>query len=367
MSWSTIARIRIGQDWQFTPAIAPGLGYIRLTFGTAGIPVSVAQVNLDNGDLFDQREIVATAYAQIFEFENPAVFINRAIALRLPIPATSFDVQVELSSVFLSEGDGNGEIDFQPVLIGQTQILQAIDALDLDPGMSANITAILENQIAHVLKLNTLQTGQNQILQRLDQPVAIDPAILTALTTLLNGQSSQTVTLGQIQTKQSDHSATLQQIQASQSQILQAIAAPTPLAYNVITTAYTASQSSVFSGLIGTFANLSDNNGTTGAGTNSSTVEWIKATFPSAVTVRAVRLGGGNIPGWGGVSAYLNGKVLQYSTDDVNWLTALTVADVLDSGPNQFRLFALGQPITARFWRILSSGFLSTTELRFFN
>lgn len=428
--WTTIATIQVTQDFQLTPAIAPNLGYVRLTFATAGIPIFISQVNLDNNNYFDHRRIAATAYSQIFEFECPSVFLNRAIALRLAMPATPFDVQIEVSDTPSSSSGNGGTIDIQPVLNGQSQILQMLQALDvdLDPQIAANIQSIVNSQdsqsnnLIQILQNLGLQTQSGigttqarppvlqqildrqaqllqaissvgldpdlaanvesivnsqdsqsdqltQILQRQNQPVAVDPAIIAALTTLLNGQSNQTASLAQIQSRQSDHSLSLGQIQASQNQILQAIGNSTAPQFDLITTAYTASQSTPFgSTTIGTFANLNDNNGTTGTGTNTNATEWIKATFPSAVTVRAVRVGGGNLANWGGVASFLNGRILQYSTDDQNWLTLLTIANVQDSGPNQFVLHALGQPITARFWRILaSSNYLSTTEFRFFS
>lgn len=188
MTWNTIATIELSQDWQFTPMIAPDFGYVRLTFGTAGIPVAVAQVNLDNGNFFDQRRIMATPHAQIFEFENPAVFVNRAIALRLPIPAAAFEVQIEVSSVPLFERSSSGtEIDFQPVMSGQTQILRRLNQpVTIDPTISSGIQEIVSGQSQQSAEFQQIDTALLQIIQRLEQPIIaqIDPAIPAAISAL---------------------------------------------------------------------------------------------------------------------------------------------------------------------------------------
>lgn len=372
MTWNTIATLEINQDWQLAPIVAPDLGYIRLSFATAGVPVMIAQIDPVTGDLTDQRRIMATPWSQVLSFEFPSAFANRAIALRLPVPATPFKVQVELSSVPISSGDT--EINLQPVLSGQTQILQAIESIDVA-----------------AIDLQPVLSGQTQILSELQSlDVEIDPQIGINISSLLTAQSNQSTVLGQIQTAQSNHTTTLGQIQTNQaslssalastqsaqdsvlSQILQVVqglsSASGPVQYSLITTAYTASQSSAYgTGLAGTYATLNDNSTTTGAATNSTSADWIKATFPSAVTVRAVRVGGGNLSGWGNVSGYLNGASIQYSTDDLNWVTVATVSGVGDTLPGAFYLFPVGQAVTARFWRLLRSGFLSTTEFRFFS
>ena len=45
MTWNPIATIAANQDWQFTPIIAPELGYVRLKFATSGVPVWIAQAD----------------------------------------------------------------------------------------------------------------------------------------------------------------------------------------------------------------------------------------------------------------------------------------------------------------------------------
>lgn len=95
---------------------------------------------------------------------------------------------------------------------------------------------------------------------------------------------------------------------------------------------YVASQSSTYSTCTGTYTNLTDGNFSTGSGTNSAT-EWIKSTFASPQTVTAVSVAGGNITScpWGAVATYLNGAVIQSSTDDITWTTQATISGVTDA------------------------------------
>lgn len=110
MSWTTLATINADQDWQNTPAIPSNLGYVRMSFFTAGIPIQVAQVDLISGDMTDQRRIVATPYAQILDFKSPEVFgENRAIAVRLPLPGTEFDVTIEVSDIPFDSSEPGGD------------------------------------------------------------------------------------------------------------------------------------------------------------------------------------------------------------------------------------------------------------------
>lgn len=97
--WTAIATILVKQDWQATPIVAPEFGYFRLTFATAGIPVWIAQIEPQSGDIWDERHIIATPYAQIFTFEANPAMSDRAIALRVPNFAQSFAVTVELSNI----------------------------------------------------------------------------------------------------------------------------------------------------------------------------------------------------------------------------------------------------------------------------
>jgi len=149
--------------------------------------------------------------------------------------------------------------------------------------------------------------------------------------------------------------------------VLGAIASSVSLVTNDTSAAgqtYTASQSSN-GGNVGTFANLTDNSGNTGASTFGGSTQFLRATFAQPVTVSVVTLGGGNLPSWGGVAAYLNGGSVQYSDNSVDWTTAFVISGVTDSGVDQFKAFPLSPPITAQHWRIFITSFLSTTEFRF--
>lgn len=105
MTWTVLSVISVKQDWQITPVLPTEAGYFRFSFATAGIPVWIAQCNPTTLDIYDERRITATAYAQILEFEAPPFFSDRALALRVPNFATPFQVQIEVSSMpFISSG-----------------------------------------------------------------------------------------------------------------------------------------------------------------------------------------------------------------------------------------------------------------------
>lgn len=136
MTWTLLATIPVAQDWQSTPVIAADLGYVRLNFATAGVPVWIAQIDPDSGDICDERRIVATPYARIFEFEAPPVFTRRALAVRVPNFAQSFNVQIEVSNVpFISSGGTPAPI--QTAAIGSVTTIdaatQAVDLLEANP------------------------------------------------------------------------------------------------------------------------------------------------------------------------------------------------------------------------------------------
>lgn len=102
MTWIPLTTIKVGQNWQFTPEIASDLGYVRFRFATAGTLVMVAQVDLADESITDQRRIVASGKSQIHVFESLPVLFNRALALRLPVPTASFDIQIEVSDMPVS-------------------------------------------------------------------------------------------------------------------------------------------------------------------------------------------------------------------------------------------------------------------------
>lgn len=127
------------------------------------------------------------------------------------------------------------------------------------------------------------------------------------------------------------------------------------------------SQSSVYGGLSASTTNMRDSDtagSSTGAGTNSSTNEWITADLGAAHSIQAVILGGGNISGWGGVAAYLNGAKLQYSNDNSTWTDVLTVSGIVNSSPKD-KVFTFS-PVSARYWRLQMGGYLSASTFKLF-
>lgn len=413
MSWTPLATIKLGQDWQLTPAITAHLGLVRMSFATAGIPVEVAQIDPATGDIHDRRVIMATGYAQIFEFECPAVWESRAIAVRLPLVASPFDVTIELSSIPVENAGEIADVDLQPILNGQSQILSAIESIDIESvdidvptidlspvqsalsslaqdeatrftnigGQLSNlgtyIEAMLEtnegqvSNISYVLgltktALETTQSAQNTVLNTIAQSLQTQDTRSSSILTQANKIDQVLNAVDTLETTQSAQDAVLNTIVQS----LQGLTS-TANQYTLITTTYTTAQSSFYSStnIPGTYATLNDNNSQTGAATNNGSNQWLKATFPSAVTVRAVRLGGGNMTNWGSVASFLNGCDLQCSTDDLNWVTVANVSGVVDTNPGSFFMLPLGQAISARYWRLIrnGSGYVATTELRFFS
>jgi F5/8 type C domain len=131
--------------------------------------------------------------------------------------------------------------------------------------------------------------------------------------------------------------------------------------YNEVVTGLTWSQSSAFSaGLTATTTNMRDGINTTGAATQNG-VQWIKVDLGAAKNVARIAVAGGTLSGWGGVAAFLNGRLIQYSTDNATWTTVATIAGVNDTGT----LFNFDfTAVSARYWRLSSTAWLSTTEMR---
>jgi hypothetical protein len=110
-----------------------------------------------------------------------------------------------------------------------------------------------------------------------------------------------------------------------------------PPASSASSVSYVASQSTVYQNVpsfTASFSVLTDGNNTTGAATEASALAFGKATFSSAVTVSSITVAAGDMPGWGSTSPYLNGTVLQWSTDDASWTTVANVSGVADFGAN---------------------------------
>jgi hypothetical protein len=128
----------------------------------------------------------------------------------------------------------------------------------------------------------------------------------------------------------------------------------------------TITQSSVFGGLTGTFANLGEvpNSLTTGAATGNTGTEWIKADLGSIKAVRRLVLAGGTLSGWGSAGTYLNGGTayVQTSLDNITWTAAQPLVGVIaDSAPAEHCCDITG---VARYVRISRPGYLSTTAFR---
>lgn len=130
----------------------------------------------------------------------------------------------------------------------------------------------------------------------------------------------------------------------------------------VLPTAF--NMSSVYVGLACTTTNMRDGDYTTGGGTNSLSInEWIEADLGSSQYVGHIEVAGGNIPGWGPVASYLNGRTVQY-WDGSTWQTLPgTISGATDSG-TFVTTFAVG--VSASKFRIYSTGYVATTEFRFF-
>ena len=115
---------------------------------------------------------------------------------------------------------------------------------------------------------------------------------------------------------------------------------------------YTASQSSVYGGATGTFANLTDGSFTTGAGTDGAgTVQWIQADLGSSKVINRIRLGGGTLPVWGAIASYINNSAyLEFSNDGSTWATLIQLIQGISDSASRLYGFS---PFTARYIRIV--------------
>lgn len=126
-------------------------------------------------------------------------------------------------------------------------------------------------------------------------------------------------------------------------------------------------QSSVYSGVTtANSTNMRDGNVSTGTGTNNGATEWIRADLGSAVTITAVVLGGGYLTGWGDVGTYTNGGNIQSANSTSGpWTNRALIAGLSASGEGVVKEFAFA-PVSARYWRIVKSGYIAATEFRFY-
>lgn len=121
-------------------------------------------------------------------------------------------------------------------------------------------------------------------------------------------------------------------------------------------------QSSAYSSqFVGTVSNLTDNNNSTGVGTESSPAEWVEVDLGEKKTVYEVGVAGGNMPAWGLVSIYLNDAVIQYLNDEDEWETLNTITGVDDTG-NIFFFRAVCEAQKIRI--LITDNYLSVTEIR---
>ncbi|KAM3091748.1 discoidin domain-containing protein [Phormidesmis sp. 146-12] len=388
--WRLVAQIEIANQWTWTVPIEGEWFRFEFVDPPGEVRVDITQGN--GSAPFATPTRVTTSESQIVRFQSPpATMGDRRLAIR---SGDRFFRDYNLGwLVKISVFEGDIEVDgndyssaLQTLLNGQQEILQQLEAGGIDPAIASNIQAIATGQIQILDRLQqpiqaqipvsiieTIQAtlavtaeqiaiGQGQILQKQSEvlgkfpiDVEIDPAINAGIQQIL-GQFPITV--------QTDPAIT-NGIQEILGQLT-----PTPIAaLTPITTNFTVSQSSVYgnlSYLTGSFATLTDGNPGTGFASSSGAIEWIQATFATAITCRGIQVGGGGLQNWGGVAAYLNGKQIQWSSNGSDWIVLSDIVRVSDSGPNQFVLCVFPQ-VTARFFRIVGNSWLSTTEFRFFN
>lgn len=123
-------------------------------------------------------------------------------------------------------------------------------------------------------------------------------------------------------------------------------------------------QSSVYgAGLTATATNMRDGLSNTGGATTASGNEWFRADLGVAKTIGRVAVAGGNLPGWGGVASYLNGRTIEWSNDGTTWTTVATISGVDDTGA----LFNFDfTAISARYWRVKGVNWSAITEFRIY-
>lgn len=135
------------------------------------------------------------------------------------------------------------------------------------------------------------------------------------------------------------------------------------------------SQSSNTSGLLATTSNMADANGNgdtvTGAATASELNAWIKADLGSSKYITSVRLGCGNLSGFGTIGPNLNTSsiFIEVSADDTNWTRLKrTTGTMTDSATADRDIDFHFSPVTARYIRIYHSGtgFVPTATFRVF-
>jgi F5/8 type C domain/Phage tail repeat like len=123
---------------------------------------------------------------------------------------------------------------------------------------------------------------------------------------------------------------------------------------------YTVSQSSTY-GSAATYANVTDNNFSTGGGTNTQSSNWIQFTFAAPTKFTRITMGGATIPGFGSASNYMNGASLEISLDGNTWAILIqTIAGITDTGTLTFAF----SPITAKALRLRRQGYAAVGEFQ---
>jgi hypothetical protein len=130
---------------------------------------------------------------------------------------------------------------------------------------------------------------------------------------------------------------------------------------NIVLNQIVYSQSSIFtSNLAATNSKMTNGISaeTRETGTNSGSNEWIKMDLGAVTNVKSVVIGcdfNNNLEGgWG--KSYTENKIVQYSSDNINWVQAFNTGN-FTQGIQTFNFI-----FSARYIRIISSGWLSVTE-----
>jgi len=107
--------------------------------------------------------------------------------------------------------------------------------------------------------------------------------------------------------------------------------------------------------------------GTSGWGSDTAAAgEYLQADLGAGRLTSRVQVAGGTLTSWGGTSAYLNGRFIEYSHDGSSWTRAVTFTSVTDIGSNQTVSFTF-PPVVARYWRLTGTSWVSTMEFRIGN
>lgn len=137
MTWTKIATISVTQDWQYTPVILPTLGYVRFKFATVGAPCWIAQADNsdpDNVMFWDERRFLTAPYSRVLGFQSPAFFQQRVLAIRAPIFTSSWNVDVEVSSVPFEEYGNAAPVNLQPIVSQLNQIKNDTSTVSVNGG-----------------------------------------------------------------------------------------------------------------------------------------------------------------------------------------------------------------------------------------